>query len=53
MKKKGLAYYEEMANKKSKYLYDMIDGSEGYYSCPVDIKYRSRTNIPFRVKCNN
>ena len=28
----------------------MIDGSSGYYSNPVDPKYRSRTNIPFRVK---
>jgi phosphoserine aminotransferase len=31
-------------------LYDYIDNSEGYYSNPVELKYRSRTNIPFRVK---
>lgn len=30
-------------------LYDFIDGSS-YYSNPVEVKHRSRTNIPFRVK---
>lgn len=33
-------------------LYETIDGSEGYYSNPVEVKYRSRMNIPFRVKCD-
>jgi phosphoserine aminotransferase len=50
MKKHGLAYYQEQAEKKSKMLYDYIDGSEGYYTNPVDPRYRSRMNIPFRVK---
>jgi len=31
-------------------LYSYIDGSEGYYTNPVDPTYRSRMNIPFRVK---
>lgn len=31
-------------------IYDAIDNSDGYYSNPVEPKYRSRTNIPFRVK---
>lgn len=31
-------------------LYDFIDASSEYYSNPVDVKYRSRMNIPFRVK---
>lgn len=31
-------------------LYDYIDGSDGYYTNPVEPKYRSRINIPFRVK---
>lgn len=31
-------------------LYDFIDGSNGYYTNPVDPRYRSRMNIPFRVK---
>lgn len=50
MKKNGLAYYQELAEKKSKLVYDFIDGSDGYYSNPVEPKYRSRMNIPFRVK---
>lgn len=33
-------------------LYDYFEESEGYYTCPVDPHCRSRTNIPFRVKCD-
>lgn len=50
MKKKGLQYYQDLATQKSKLVYDYIDSSEGYYINPVDPKYRSRMNIPFRVK---
>ena len=50
MNAKGLEYYTELANKRSSMLYDYIDNSEGYYTNPVEVKYRSRTNIPFRVK---
>ncbi len=52
MKSKGLQYFVELAEKRSKTLYDFIDNSNGYYSNPVEIKYRSRMNIPFRVKCD-
>ena len=31
-------------------LYDYIEGSAEYYTNPVDPRYRSRMNIPFRVK---
>ena len=50
MKKNGLAHYQELAERRSKMLYDFIDSSSDYYSNPVDPKYRSRMNIPFRVK---
>lgn len=50
MKSNGLAHYQELAAKRASLLYDYIDGSEGYYSNPVEPRYRSRTNIPFRVK---
>lgn len=33
-------------------IYDLVDSSDGYFSNPVDPKNRSRTNIPFRVKCD-
>lgn len=35
--------------KKSQLIYEAIKISNGFYSCPVDTKYRSRMNIPFRV----
>ena len=50
MKANGLQYYTKLASQKSKMLYDFIDGSEGFYSNDVDVKYRSRTNIPFRIR---
>lgn len=50
MNKLGLAHYQELANQRASLLYDYIDNSEDYYSNPVDPSYRSRTNIPFRVK---
>lgn len=42
-----------MAAIRSEMLYSYIDGSEGYYSNGVNHKYRSRMNIPFRVKCDD
>lgn len=53
MNKNGLQHYVDLAEKRSKMLYDYIDGSEGYYTNPVDPKYRSRMNIPFRVKSDD
>lgn len=53
MLKKGLDKIEEEANAKSKLLYDAIDGSDGYYVNPVDVKMRSRMNVPFRVKSDD
>lgn len=52
MKKNGLAYYQELAEKRSNLLYETIDNSDGYYTNPVDKKYRSRMNIPFRINNN-
>lgn len=34
---------------KAKCIYEIINNSKGFYSCPVDPKYRSLMNIPFRV----
>lgn len=34
---------------KSKLIYDVIAESNGFYVCPVDEKYRSRMNLPFRI----
>jgi phosphoserine aminotransferase len=50
MKKLGLKHFEDEAHLKSKLLYDLIDSSSDYFSSPVDPRFRSRTNIPFRIK---
>lgn len=50
MKEKTLAKIEEEANLKSSMLYEYIDSSDGYYTNPVDVPFRSRMNVPFRVK---
>jgi phosphoserine aminotransferase len=49
----GLPYLNELAKKRSSHLYDYIDSSEGYYTNPIEKKYRSRMNIPFRVCCSD
>ena len=46
----GLPFLEAEAARKSKLLYDLIDSSSDYYSNPVEVHFRSRMNIPFRVK---
>jgi len=50
MKENGLQHYEKLAAQKSKMLYDFIDNSDGFYLNDVDAKYRSRINIPFRIR---
>lgn len=34
---------------KSHLLYDLIEKSDGFFSCPIEKRYRSRMNIVFRV----
>jgi phosphoserine aminotransferase len=46
----GLPHLESEAKRKSQLLYDLIDSSSEYFSNPVDPRYRSRMNVPFRVK---
>ncbi|VDO77096.1 unnamed protein product [Haemonchus placei] len=43
----------EMNKKKAGMLYDVIDNSNGFYSCPVDKACRSYMNICFRVQQGN
>merc|ERR1719345_393771 len=45
----GVAYWAEQSDKKSGMLYNAIDDSDGFYSCPVDKSCRSRMNIPFTI----
>jgi phosphoserine aminotransferase len=53
MKKNGIQHYVDLANTRSKMLYEFIDSSSGYYTNNVDPRYRSRMNMPFRVKSDD
>lgn len=45
----GLEGMERAAAHKAALLYTAIDGSEGYYRCPVDHDCRSHMNVVFRL----
>jgi len=45
----GLAGIEKRNNAKAKLLYDTLDGSGGFYHCPVEKSSRSKMNVVFRV----
>ena len=49
MKKQGIDKIEENANIRSSILYNYIDSTD-YYSNAVDPLFRSKMNIPFRLK---
>lgn len=46
----GLAEVEKKNVKKAEILYDAIDGSKGYYKCPVEKSVRSLMNVPFTLE---
>jgi phosphoserine aminotransferase len=45
----GIAGMEKLSREKSQMIYEIIDSSNGFFSCPVDKKCRSRMNLPFRI----
>jgi phosphoserine aminotransferase len=45
----GLAGMQKRNEAKAKKLYDAIDGSGGFYACPVEKESRSLMNVVFRV----
>ncbi|MBS0193207.1 MAG: 3-phosphoserine/phosphohydroxythreonine transaminase [Proteobacteria bacterium] len=45
----GLVAMERLNRAKADMLYAAIDGSNGYYKNPVDVRYRSRMNVPFTL----
>lgn len=48
-RKEGVKGMEKLSMAKSQLIYNVIEQSNGFYTCPVEIKYRSRMNIPFRI----
>ncbi|CAK9795485.1 Probable phosphoserine aminotransferase [Anthophora quadrimaculata] len=49
----GVEGMEKLALEKSRMIYDVINDSKGFYSCPVKPDARSRMNVPFRIRENN
>ncbi len=45
----GAPAMEKRNREKAGYIYDMIDGSSGFYRCPVDVECRSMMNPVFRL----
>jgi phosphoserine aminotransferase len=45
----GLGAIAERNRRKAAALYAAIDGSDGFYRCPVDPAYRSEMNVVFRL----
>jgi len=45
----GVEGMQKNASRKSSMLYELIDSSKGFYSCPVHSTVRSRMNVPFRI----
>ncbi|OVA00893.1 Aminotransferase [Macleaya cordata] len=46
----GLEEVEKKNMKKAEILYNAIDGSGGFYRCPVDKSVRSLMNVPFTLE---
>jgi len=51
--KGGIPYWNELSDKKSRMIYDTIDGSDGFYTAPVAKDARSRMNVPFQILGGN
>ena len=46
----GLDVYIREAQMKSKMLWDVLEGSNGYYVIKMEPAYRSRINVVFRIR---
>nr|XP_031842254.1 probable phosphoserine aminotransferase [Nomia melanderi] len=49
----GVEGMEKLAIMKSQRIYEMINESKGFYSCPVKSDVRSRMNVAFRIGEND
>lgn len=46
----GVDGMSKLSQKKSQLIYETINKSNGFYTCPVDNEFRSRMNLPFRIR---
>lgn len=49
----GVEGMEKLAKMKSKKIYEVINKSQGFYTCPIKFDVRSRMNVPFRIGQGN
>ncbi|KYQ96770.1 phosphoserine transaminase [Tieghemostelium lacteum] len=52
IKQGGIKEMERRNKIKADTLYSFIDNSNGFYTCKIDPKYRSKMNVVFRIKDN-
>lgn len=52
LKMGGLQTYIDLAEARSKLMYDTLEESGGFYKCGVNPKYRSKINPVFRIKAD-
>ncbi|XP_026795818.2 phosphoserine aminotransferase [Pangasianodon hypophthalmus] len=45
----GTDVMDKLSKQKSSLIYDIINSSNGFYSCPIGVESRSRMNVPFRI----
>ncbi|KAB5528370.1 hypothetical protein PHYPO_G00139480 [Pangasianodon hypophthalmus] len=45
----GTDVMDKLSRQKSSLIYDIINSSNGFYSCPIGVESRSRMNVPFRI----
>ena len=48
--KGGLEAMQQRAERKAGLVYEVIDGSDGFYACPAQPASRSRMNVVFRLR---
>ncbi|KAI9559754.1 hypothetical protein GHT06_013760 [Daphnia sinensis] len=49
----GVKAMEQRSASKSQMIYEVVDNSNGFYTCPVPASVRSRVTIPFRIQQGN
>ncbi|QDQ28044.1 3-phosphoserine/phosphohydroxythreonine transaminase [Chitinimonas arctica] len=49
----GLKAIEQRNIEKAAMLYESVDTSNGFYTCPVEKPFRSRMNVPFKLADEN
>lgn len=45
----GIDGMQRLSEQKSQLIYNVIDSSDGFFTCPVAMDNRSRMNLPFRI----